>query len=203
MHPVTPRPAKASKPKLLFPTAHQSSARPSKDTRARSGEALLSNQSAASLSPYPMGIARQQVAALLSAGVAFTGSRERSQFMGRRVESLMVLIKTTKNIIRAADFRGDCCGARMQPSPRWLSTPRDICWSLTEFFTSNRFCSGFSRFEDFCFSASGYFWRRRQKWPPHHRSTRLYLLVFSCLNLSISVLYILNQVSLVVHVHKC
>lgn len=118
MYPVTPRPVNASKPKLLFPTAHQSSDRPSKDTRASRGVSLLSNHSAAPLSLYPMGIVREQVAALLSAGVAFTGSRERSQFMGRRVESLMVLIKTTKTIIRAADFREDCCGARRQPSPR-------------------------------------------------------------------------------------
>lgn len=118
MYRVTPRPVKVSKPKLIFPTARQSSARPSEDARAGSGVSLSSNQSAASLAARPMGIAREQVAALLSAGVAFTGSRERSQFMGRRVESLMVLIKTTKNIIRAADFRGDCAGGRREPSPR-------------------------------------------------------------------------------------
>lgn len=118
MYPVPPCPDKTTKPKLLFPTAHQSSAGPSKDTRAGSGVSLSANQNASRLARYPMGGAREQVAGLLSAGVAFTGGRERSQFMGRRVESLMVPIKTTKNIIRAADFRGDCCGGRMRPSPR-------------------------------------------------------------------------------------
>ncbi|CAG10164.1 unnamed protein product [Tetraodon nigroviridis] len=96
-------------------------------------------------------MAREQVAALLSAGAAFTGGRERSQFMGGRVESLMVLIKPAKNTTGAADFRGDRgahARGRLLEFDRLLSP------------TSERF-----RLEDFSSSssASGYFWRRRKK----------------------------------------
>lgn len=114
-----PPPLTSSKPKLIFPTARQSSARPGRKTHVRAAE-YLPRPIRAPLRPppvqwelrasrWPRYYQRASLSLAAESGV---------NLWEDGVESLMVLIKTTKNIIRAADFRGDCCGGRISPPTR-------------------------------------------------------------------------------------